>query len=89
MNDMSSLKLKALLDEQSEIVYTKVDGDGKHYTVTVVSDAFVKLPKVKRQLWVYTLLNSHITSGALHAIQLNTWTQEEWHKISAESGLEE
>jgi acid stress-induced BolA-like protein IbaG/YrbA len=89
MDNMSSSQLKALLEEQADVAFAEVDGDGKHYTVTIVSDVFVNQPKVKRQLWVYALLNSYITSGALHALQLNTWTQEEWHKMTAESGHQE
>lgn len=89
MDNMSSSQLQALLEAQAEIAFAEVEGDGKHYSVTIVSDVFVNQPKVKRQLWVYALLNSYITSGALHAIQLHTWTQEEWHKIRAESGSQE
>ncbi len=89
MANMSSDQIKALLEEQPDIAFAKVDGDGKHYTATIVSDVFVDQSKVKRQLWVYALLNSYITSGALHAIQLNTWTQAEWHKICAEGGRQE
>jgi acid stress-induced BolA-like protein IbaG/YrbA len=89
MTDLSSNQIEALLQDQANIAFVKVDGDGKHYAVTVVSDEFIDKPKVKRQLWVYALLNPYIVSGALHAIQLNTWTQAEWQKICAERGSEE
>ena len=41
MANMSSDQLKALLEEQPDIAFAKVDGDGKHYTATIVSDVFV------------------------------------------------
>ena len=84
MSNVSPEQLKALLDQQPEIAYTCVEGDGKHYTVTIVSDVFVQKPKVKRQLWVYALLNPYIKSGELHAIELYTWTLEEWQHLCAE-----
>lgn len=89
MTNMSSDQLEALLQKQAEIAFAKVDGDGKHYSVTVVSEVFVDKPKVKRQLWVYALLNPYIISGELHAIQLNTWTPAEWHKLCAEKSAQE
>ena len=89
MTILSSHQLETLLQQQPEVIVAKVEGDGKHYTVTIVSDVFVDQPKVKRQLWVYTILNPHIISGALHAIQLNTWTQGEWQQICAEHGSRE
>lgn len=89
MTAMSSDQLETLLKQQPDIVVAKVEGDGRHYTVTIVSDVFVDQPKIKRQLWVYALLNPHIISGAVHALQLNTWTQGEWQKICAERGTQE
>lgn len=89
MTHMSSDQLETLLQQQPDIAVAKVDGDGKHYTVTIVSDVFHEQSKVKRQLWVYAILNPYIVSGELHAIQLNTWTQAEWHKICGERGSQE
>ena len=53
-------------------------GDGSHFQVTVVSDSFEGLRPVKRQQMIYQHLNEQITSGALHAIGIKTFTQEEW-----------
>lgn len=77
---MNPKEIEELLTANPEIVYAKVTGDGKHYELTVVSDVFVALPKVKRQLWVYALLNQSIISGRMHAVQMHTWTKEEWEK---------
>lgn len=85
MTDMSAEQLEALLKQQNEIAVVNVTGDGRHYEVTIVSDVFIDKSKIKRQLWVYALLNPYIVSGQLHAIQMDTWTQAEWHKICEEN----
>ncbi|HVT63345.1 MAG TPA: BolA/IbaG family iron-sulfur metabolism protein [Legionellaceae bacterium] len=82
---MNPEQIEALLKQQHEIAEVSVESDGKHYHFTVVSDAFIDLPKVKRQLWVYALLNQPIISGQLHAIHMNTWTKAEWQKIQEEN----
>ncbi len=82
MTSMSVEQLEVLLRKNSDIADVKVAGDGKHYELTIISDVFVDQSKVKRQLWVYALLNPYILSGELHAIQMNTWTTAEWQKIN-------
>ncbi len=58
----------------------EVQGDGYHYQVTVVSDKFIDLPRMKREQWVYAQLVDWITSGELHAVTMKTWTVAEWEK---------
>ncbi|KTD48882.1 BolA like protein [Legionella rubrilucens] len=60
--------------------FVKVEGDGYHYHLTIVSDAFIGKTRVARQQWVYAQLKEYITSGRLHALTMKTWTQEEWGK---------
>ncbi len=60
--------------------FVKVEGDGYHYHLTIVSDTFVGKSRVARQQWVYAQLKEYITSGRLHALTMKTWTQEEWGK---------
>jgi acid stress-induced BolA-like protein IbaG/YrbA len=57
-----------------------VEGDGYHYELTIVSDLFLGLAKIKRQQWVYAQLKNEITSGTLHALSMKTWTVNEWEK---------
>ncbi len=84
MTNMTSEDIEALLKAHAEIAHMTFEGDGRHYELTVVSDVFLDQPKVKRQLWVYTLLNPYILSGQVHALQMNTWTKSEWQKICGE-----
>lgn len=75
-NEEIELKFKAI----DGIFYVKVEGDGYQYQITIVSDVFLNKTKVARQQWVYTQLKELITTGKLHAINMKTWTKEEWGK---------
>lgn len=66
------------LQEIPEVIYVKVEGDGYHYNLTLVSDVFAGMSKVARQQWVYGLLKEYITTGSLHALSMKTWTKDEW-----------
>jgi len=54
-----------------------VGGDGYHIDLTVVSDAFEGLSRVKRQQLVYGVLADVIRSGALHAVNIQARTPAE------------
>ncbi len=77
---ISNEKLTNELSSHPDVDYVHVEGDGYHYQLTIVSDVFLDKSKVARQQWVYGILNKHIVSGDLHAIQMKTWTKTEWEK---------
>ena len=54
-----------------------VQGDGYKYELKVVSAAFAGLSRVKRQQAIYKVLNEHIQSGAIHAVNMQLQTPEE------------
>ena len=55
-----------------------LDGDGSHFTATIVSDLFLGQSRIKRQQMVYEAVKADLLSGALHALSLKTLTQEEY-----------
>ena len=63
-----------------DVIYVKLSMDGKYHQLTVVSDRFDGQSKVVRQQWVYAQLSDYITSGEIHALSMNTWTNAEWEK---------
>ena len=75
---ISNEEIERHLNEFDDIEFVQVKGDGYHYQVVVVSDAFEGKSKVARQQWVYAKLKTLITSGALHALSMQTWTKDEW-----------
>ena len=54
-------------------------GDGK-YQIQVIADIFAGLNSVKRQQTIYRIINEHINSGAIHAVNMSLLTQEEHAK---------
>lgn len=77
---ISNESLEQLLLGINEVEYVKVEGDGYHYQLIIVSDVFSGKSPVARQQWVYGKLKDFITTGSLHAITMKTWTKEEWEK---------
>jgi acid stress-induced BolA-like protein IbaG/YrbA len=77
---ITNCQIEKLFNTISEVEYVKVEGDGYHYKLMVVSDLFIDKSKLERHKWVYAILNKHILSGALHALQMQTLTKHEWEK---------
>lgn len=77
---LSNEEVEQKLRSNDAVFFAKVEGDGHHYQVLVVSDVFLNKSKVARQQWVYAQLKEFIATGMLHAINMKTWTKEEWGK---------
>lgn len=73
-------QLEKQFKDVAGVEYVLSEGDGYHYKLTIVSDLFNGKSKVARQKWVYSILNKHILSGSLHAIQMQTFTKSEWEE---------
>lgn len=74
---MEIAQIQALLEEKLPDCEVNVGGDGYHHNVLVVGDVFEGLNRVKRQQLIYAILNEHIVSGELHAINMKTMTPAE------------
>ena len=55
-----------------------VEGAGANYDITVISDRFAGQRPVQRQQAVYAALGESIAAGTIHAVNLRTYTREEW-----------
>ena len=75
---MTPDEIKSILIEGLENAEVMADGDGSHFQVTAISNQFDGLRPVRRQQLIYGLLGEHITSGALHALVIKTYTEAEW-----------
>jgi len=77
-------EIEARLKQDESVKYVHVFGDGYHYELTVVSNAFSDMRPVARQQWVYAKLQEHIKSGELHALTMKTLTEDEWERTQGE-----
>ena len=74
---MSNEEIARLLTQSLPGATIDVLGDGYKYQINVVSPAFAGLSRVKRQQAIYKVLNEHIQSGAIHAVNMQLQTPEE------------
>lgn len=75
---LSNEEIEQLFKAIDGVQFVKVEGDGYHYHLTIVSNLFVGKTRVARQQWVYSQVNDLITTGKLHALIMKTLTEEEW-----------
>ena len=67
--------LEVLQSEAPEVTWSVVDGYVKE--IMGVGEAFEGLNPVKRQQYVYKILNPYIVDGSLHAVSIRTFTPAE------------
>lgn len=77
---MTPAEILQVLQAAEPDVEWHVDGDGYKYEVEAVSKVFAGLNTVKRQQFVYKILNDYIASGRIHAVTIRTYTPAEQDK---------
>ncbi len=75
---MESSEIKAILQAAWPDCTIEVSGDGRHFDLLIVGEIFAGARKIKRQQMVYAVLNELIAQGTLHAVNMKTFTPEEW-----------
>ena len=77
---ISTEQIRTLLESALNPNELVIKIDGSHATITVVSDVFTTLSRVKKQQVVYAPLKELIASGELHAVSIKTYTPTEWQR---------
>ncbi len=72
----------ALLQEHLQDCQVEVNGEGANYDITVIGEVFKDLRPVKRQQLVYAALGDHIADGRIHAVNISTYTPDQWRERS-------
>jgi len=78
---MSPEQIKNLVQEQIAGSQVDVSIDGSHVNLVVVSPAFEGLNPLKRQQLVYAVLQEQIASGVIHAVNMKTYTPQQWAQL--------
>jgi acid stress-induced BolA-like protein IbaG/YrbA len=55
-----------------------VQGEGANYDIEVIGEVFDGLRPVKKQQLVYAALSEQIAKGSIHAVNIRTYTPEQW-----------
>lgn len=80
--DQVSAMIKTGLPDAS-IEVQDLTGGGDHYQVVVVSSQFAGLSLVQQHQLVYGAVREAMSSEAIHALALKTYTPDEWATQSA------
>ncbi|UTW01287.1 BolA/IbaG family iron-sulfur metabolism protein [Marinomonas rhizomae] len=78
---MNAGEVKALLESSINNCEVVAKGEGCNFQVVVVTSEFEGLSTVKRQQLVYSHLQEAISSGAIHAVTMKTYTPEQLSKL--------
>lgn len=70
----------AIPDAQVEV--QDLTGGGDHYQVVVISSQFEGKGRVKQHQMVYNSLQQAMSSEAIHALALRTYTPQSWQVAS-------
>lgn len=67
---MEPSEIEAILQAALPGCEIRVQGDGRHFDLLIIGEVFDGLRTIKRQQMVYGILNEHIASGRLHAVNM-------------------
>jgi acid stress-induced BolA-like protein IbaG/YrbA len=82
-----ALEVQKRIAEGLDCTYVQIEGDdGVHFTGIVVSSAFHGLSRVRQHQAVYATLGS-LMGNEIHALQLQTYTPENWETVRVELGI--
>jgi acid stress-induced BolA-like protein IbaG/YrbA len=70
--------IKSLLESGIANATVEVQGEGSHFDILVISEAFAGLRAVKKQQMVYAIINDKIADGSMHAVNMRLFTPAEW-----------
>jgi acid stress-induced BolA-like protein IbaG/YrbA len=77
---MNAQDVKDLLEKQLVDCEIRVEVDGSHVNIIAKGDIFKGKRTVQRQQLVYAALQEQIASGVIHAVNMKTFTSEEWQQ---------
>ena len=75
---MNAEQLQALIAAGLSCTHLTVDGDGRHWSAVVVSEAFAGLRPIARHQRVYATLGQKMHTDEVHALSMKTYTPDEW-----------
>jgi acid stress-induced BolA-like protein IbaG/YrbA len=75
---MTADELKSIITAGLSCTHCELEGDGRHWSATIVSDAFEGKRAIQRHQMVYATLGTKIQTDEVHALSMKTMTNAEW-----------
>jgi acid stress-induced BolA-like protein IbaG/YrbA len=85
MSEPTPQQVSAFIAAGLTCEHVEVEGDGRHFFATVVSDAFAGKSRVARHQQVYAALGDRMREQ-IHALSMKTLTPAEWAVQGAPGG---
>ncbi len=78
---MTAEELKNIISSHLKCDHIELEGDGRHWYATIVSEAFFGKRLIQRHQQVYATLGSKIQNDEVHALSMKTYTPQEWQAM--------
>ena len=75
---MNAQQLQDIIAAGLDCNHLTVDGDGRHWSAVVVSEAFTGMRPIARHQRVYATLGQKMHTDEVHALSMKTYTPAEW-----------
>ena len=75
---MTADQLETIIAQQLPCQHLSLEGDGRHWYATIVSDQFEGLRLIQRHQKVYATLGQKMQTDEVHALSMKTYTPSEW-----------
>ena len=75
---MNAQQLQDIIAAGLDCNHLTVDGDGRHWSAVVVSEAFTGMRPIARHQRVYATLGQKMHTDEVHALSMKTFTPAEW-----------
>ena len=79
---MTAEELTSIIQSGLPCEHIEVDGDGRHWSATIVSPEFEGKRLIQRHQRVYATLGSRMHTDEVHALSMKTLTPAEWQSSS-------
>mgnify|MGYP003598190946 CR=1 FL=1 len=80
---MTADQIRDLIAQGLDCEHLEVDGDGRHWSATIVSRTFEGKRAVQRHQLVYATLGQRMQTDEVHALSMKTLTPAEWRGASS------
>ena len=75
---MNAEQIEQLIANGLPCDHVHVEGDGRHWIGTIVSERFEGLRLIQRHQLVYGTLGDKMATDEVHALSMKTFTPSEW-----------
>lgn len=75
---MTAEEIRATILSGLACEHCTLEGDGRHWYATIVSDQFTGKRAIQRHQMVYATLGARMHTDEVHALSMKTLTPEEW-----------